>query len=58
MTLAEVCDWYIEEAEADRLLGRNRRPIKPSTITSGKGRITRRQRCIVDLGARLIRERL
>jgi hypothetical protein len=33
MTLAEVCDWYLKEAEAGRLLGRNRRRIKASTLT-------------------------
>ena len=32
MTLAEVCDWYLKEAGAGRLLGRNRRPIKASTL--------------------------
>ena len=28
ITVSEVCDWYLEEAEAGRILGRNRRPIK------------------------------
>jgi Arm DNA-binding domain len=39
MTIAEVCDWYLAEAEAGRLLGRNRRPIKPSTVAGDRGRI-------------------
>lgn len=30
VTVAEVCDWYLAEAEAGRLLGRSHRPIKPS----------------------------
>jgi integrase len=39
MTVTEVCDWYLEQAEAGRLLGRNRRPIKASTLKSDRGRI-------------------
>src|SRR5690606_41487940 len=39
MTVAEVCDWYLEEAEAGRLLGRNRRPIKPSSVAGDRSRI-------------------
>lgn len=39
MTVSEVCDWYLEEARAGRLVGRNRRPIKPSTLDSDEGRI-------------------
>jgi integrase len=39
MTLAEVCDWYLKEAEAGRLLGRNRRPIKASTLHMDRSRI-------------------
>jgi integrase len=39
MTITEVCDWYLAEAEAGRLLGRNRRPIKPSTVAGDRGRI-------------------
>jgi len=39
MTVAEVCDWYIEEAGAGRLLGRNRRPIKLSSVAGDKSRI-------------------
>jgi hypothetical protein len=30
LTVAEICDWYIAEAEAGRILGRRRRAIKAS----------------------------
>lgn len=39
MTVSEVCDWYLEEAEAGRLLGRNRRPIKASSVAGDRSRI-------------------
>jgi integrase len=39
MTVAEVCDWYLGEAEAGRLLGRNRRPIKASSVAGDRSRI-------------------
>jgi len=39
MTVAEICDWYLEEAEAGRLLGRNRRPIKASSVAGDRSRI-------------------
>ena len=32
MTVADVCDWYLKEAGEGRLLGRNRRPIKASSL--------------------------
>ena len=32
ISVSEVCDWYLEQAEAGRILGRNRRPIKASTL--------------------------
>ena len=32
ITVAEVCDWYLREAEAGRILGRRNRPIKASTL--------------------------
>jgi hypothetical protein len=41
MSVKEVCDWYLEQAEAGRLLGRNRRPIKASTLKSDRGRVMR-----------------
>ena len=39
MTVAEVCDWYLGEAQAGRLLGRNRRPIKASSVAGDRSRI-------------------
>lgn len=40
-TVAEVCDWYLEQATAGRLLGRRNRPIKASTLYMDKSRIDR-----------------
>jgi integrase len=39
ITVAEVCDWYLAEAEAGRILGRRSRPIKPSTLAMDRSRI-------------------
>ena len=39
MSVSEMCDWYLEEAEAGRILGRNRRPIKRSTLKMDRSRI-------------------
>lgn len=39
MTVAEVCEWYLTEGRAGRLLGRNRRPIKASTLDGDECRI-------------------
>jgi integrase len=39
MTVAEVCDWYLSEAEAGRILGRRHRPIKASTLAMDRSRI-------------------
>ena len=39
VTVAEVCDWYLEQAESGRILGRNRRPIKASTLHMDRSRI-------------------
>jgi integrase len=39
MTVAEVCDWYLEQAKTGRILGRNRRPIKASTLEMDESRI-------------------
>ncbi|WP_300300481.1 site-specific integrase [Ferrovibrio sp.] len=38
-TVAEICQWYLEEARAGRILGRNRRPIKASTLDMDESRI-------------------
>ena len=39
LTVTEICDWYIGEAEAGRILGRRRRAIKASTLTMDRSRI-------------------
>jgi integrase len=39
LTVAEVCDWYMERAESGRLLGRRGRPIKASTLAMDRSRI-------------------
>ena len=39
MTVGEICDWYLEQAESGRILGRNRRPIKASTLKMDRSRI-------------------
>ena len=38
-TVADICDWYLEEAEAGRLVGRRHRPIKASTLYMDRSRI-------------------
>ncbi len=59
-TVSQICNWYLEEAEAGRLLGRKRRPIKASTLAMDRSRInthirpligTRRvhRLCLVDI---------
>jgi integrase len=40
-TVAELCDLYLADAEAGRLLTRLRRPKKVSTLTIDRGRIAR-----------------
>jgi integrase len=39
MTVAEVCDWYLQHARAGQILGRKRQPIKSSTLELDKSRI-------------------
>lgn len=39
VTVSDLCNWYIEEAEAGRILGRRNRPIKKSTLAMDKSRI-------------------
>src|SRR5450759_87061 len=41
VTVAELCDLYLADAEAGRLLTRLRRPKKVSTLTIDRGRIAR-----------------
>lgn len=46
-TVGGVCDWYLEEAEAGRLLGRRRLPIKASTVRMERSRIDRHIRPLI-----------
>lgn len=39
LTVSALCDWYLTEAEAGRLIGRNRRPIKASSLSGDRSRI-------------------
>jgi integrase len=39
LTVGEVCDWYLQETEAGRILGRRNRPIKASTLALDRSRI-------------------
>lgn len=39
--VSEVCDWYLEEANAGRIVGARRRPIKASTLAMDRSRIER-----------------
>ena len=39
LTVTEICDWYLAEAKAGRILGRRRRPIKASTLAMDRSRI-------------------
>ena len=39
LTVGQVCDWYLAEAEAGRLLGRRRKSIKASTLAMDRSRI-------------------
>ncbi len=38
-TVSRLCDWYLREAEAGRILGRRRRPIKASTLAMDRSRV-------------------
>lgn len=39
MDIAELCDWYLTEAHAGRILGRRNRPIKASSLAMDESRI-------------------
>ena len=52
MSVSDVCDWYLEEAEAGRILGRIRRPIKRSTLKMDRSRIETHIKPL--LGTRLV----
>ena len=40
-TVADLCNWYLAEAESGRLLGRKRRPIKASSLKMDRSSIER-----------------
>jgi integrase len=40
MTVAELCDRWIDDSEAGRLLTRRRRPKRPATIATDRSRVT------------------
>lgn len=52
MSVSEVCDWYLEQAGTGRILGRNRRPIKASTLQMDRSRIETHIKPL--LGSRLV----
>lgn len=39
ITVREICEWYLKEASSGHLLGRQRRPIKASTLAMDLSRI-------------------
>ena len=39
ISVSQVCDWYLEQAEVGCILGRNRRPSKASTLHMDRSRI-------------------
>lgn len=53
-TVGQVCDWYLEQAQASRLLGRRRRPIKASTLAMDRSRIETHIKPL--LGKRAVRD--
>lgn len=38
-TVSAICDWYLQNAEAGKIIGRSRRPIKASTLEMYRSRI-------------------
>jgi Arm DNA-binding domain len=52
MSVSEICNWYLEQAEAGRILGRKRRPIKASTLHMDRSRIETHIKPL--LGSRLV----
>jgi integrase len=52
-TVAQICDWYLDEAESGRLLGRRNRPIKASTLYMDRSRIDRHIKPLI--GTRQVR---
>jgi integrase len=39
ITVAEVCDWYLKQAEAGYIVGRRGKPVKASTLAMDRSRI-------------------
>jgi integrase len=52
ITVEALCDWYLTEAEAGRILGRKNRPIKASTLAMDRSRINTHIKPL--LGKRLV----
>ena len=53
MTVAEMCDWYLVEARAGRILGRKNLPIKASSLDKDESRIKTHIKPL--LGKRIVR---
>lgn len=53
LTVSQICEWYLTEARAGSLLGRNRRPLKESTLRNDEARIVQHIRPL--LGGRSVR---
>lgn len=54
LNVAEMCEWYLVEARAGRILGRKNRPIKESSLDMDESRI--RTHIIPLVGKRLVRK--
>jgi site-specific recombinase XerD len=52
LTVNDICDWYLDRAEAGKIIGRSRRPIKSSTLAMDRSRIDAHIRPL--LGHRII----
>jgi hypothetical protein len=52
-TVAQVCDWYLEQAGGGRLLGRKRKPIANTTLTLDRSRIETHVKPLI--GSRTVR---
>src|SRR3546814_17057555 len=54
LNVAEMCEWYLVEARAGRILGRKNRPIKDTSLNMDESRI--RTHIIPMMGKRLVRK--
>ena len=54
LTVSEMCEWYLVEARAGRILGRRNRPIKTSSLDGDESRI--RVHVVPLIGKRLVRK--